>query len=89
MANHILGRRPANIFCKLNQIAGKTTAKSVDAHVAGDGCLPFPYHSLTNPLPFAYQIEEKGVSGAIWQLLVFPYHSLTILLLIQYLRLLT
>ena len=24
MANHILGRRPANIFCKINQIDGKT-----------------------------------------------------------------
>ena len=52
MANHILGCRPANIFCKINQIAGKTTAKSVDAHVAGGGCLAFPYHSLTNPVPF-------------------------------------
>ena len=54
MANHILGCRPANIFCKINQIAGKTTVKSVDAHAAGGGCLPFSCYSLTNPLLIPY-----------------------------------
>ena len=33
-ANDILALRPANIFCKINQFAEKTTAKSADDHVA-------------------------------------------------------
>ena len=59
MANHILGRWPANMFCKINHIAGNATANSVDAHVAVGGCLPFPYLSLTIPLPLAYQMGNK------------------------------
>ena len=70
MANHILGRRPANIFCKLNQIAGKTTAKSVDADVAGDGCLPiplpFPYQPRAIRLPHRYsRCEGRHVGVAV------------------------
>ena len=59
MANHILGRWPANIICKINHIAGNAAAKSVDAHVAVGGCLHFPYHSLTIPVSLAYQIGNK------------------------------
>ena len=78
MAEHILGRRPANIFCKVNQIAKKTIAKSVDAHVAVGGCLPFPYDFLTIPLPFPHHSLTKFATrceGAIRRLLVVPYHS--------------
>ena len=80
MAKHILGRRPANIFCKVNQIATKTTAKvsmPTSPLVVAYHChtifltisLSFPYHSLTK---FATRCE-----GALRRLLVIPYHSHT------------
>ena len=42
-----------------SQIKSPEIANSVDAHVAGDACLPFPYISLINPLPVAYRIDNS------------------------------
>ena len=67
MANHILGSRPANIFCKINQIAGRTSVNSVDADVVGGGCLPSPCHFLTNLLPFKSMNRWLGYKiGSFW-----------------------
>ena len=78
MAKHMLGRRPAKIFCKVNPIAKKTTAKSVDAHIVVGGCLPFPYdvlpfpyHALTTRLPNLQQ-DVRVPSGDCWWLHTIP-----------------
>ena len=86
-ANDILVVRPATIFCKINWIGEKTTARQQcpwETHRGAIISLPFPYHFLTISLQCTDQIQNsvwgEPFSGC-WRLLTislqFPDHVLT------------